>query len=412
MKLSVCLALLPSISWAFITYTPLPPSDDAFYQPPLGYQAQQPGTILRNRTIANPSVNASIAASYQFLYRSTDSQGRPNAVVTSLFVPSNSTNTKLFTLQLAYDSAAINCAPSFQLYQQNSGIVEKIVIENALKAGWYVSVPDYEGFSAAFTNGIQSGNAVLDSLRAVLASGPISNISSNANRVLAGASGGALAAEWALELQPTYAPELRIDGSLLTALTPNITGVYTSVNGGASSSLVQQALLGLGKQFPNMSDWLADNLQSSTASAFLLANSLCSQSYMNLYSTQEVGSTYFNRRDAIFDEIPQSIINSVGVMGLHGVPQSPIYSYKGVLDQVSNIAETDALMNKFRRQNVTVEYYRATNVGHAISAAYGFVVGWPWLEARLDGTPVTPGYSVQNTTVPVALLAALATGQL
>lgn len=41
------------------------------------------------------------------------------------------------------------------------------------------------------------------------------------------------------------------------------------------------------------------------------------------------------------------IINRDGIMGYHGVPQMPIFAYKAIEDEISVVAETDALVDKY-----------------------------------------------------------------
>ncbi|KAF2166624.1 hypothetical protein M409DRAFT_66618 [Zasmidium cellare ATCC 36951] len=382
-------------------YVPLPPSDDAFYQPPYRYELERPESILRPRQLPKPfGINATIAKTHQLLYRSTDSQGKPNAVVTTVLVPPNAHPNKLLSLQNAYDSAFIDCPPSYQLYQPDSFIYEREIIELALQEGWYVSVPDFEGFTSAFTNGVQSGQAVLDSLRAVLRSRSITGLSSNARKVMAGGSGGALGSEWALELQATYSPELTIEGTLLTALTPNVSSVFETVEGTNSSSVIPLAMLGLSKQYPNLSRWISDNLQPLSAPGFLEANKVCGANLQPIFQTQQVSSKYFGRPNAFLDATPQSVLHSVGTMGLHGTPRSPIFSCKGEADELSPIADTDALINKYCDKGVTVQYLRVAKADHEIGGAYGFVAGFPWLKDRLNGVRLPAGCNITNITLP------------
>jgi hypothetical protein len=103
-------------------------------------------------------------------------------------------------------------------------------ISAALGRGWMVSVPDYEGPLASFTAGVMSGHATLDSVRAVLSSG--FGLATNGTRyAMWGYSGGALAGEWAAELQKQYASELDFAGAALGGLTPNVTSVMEAVSG-------------------------------------------------------------------------------------------------------------------------------------------------------------------------------------
>lgn len=70
----------------------------------------------------------------------------------------------------------------------------------------------------------------MDSIRAILSSG-LGLEASCAKYALWGYSGGALASEWAAELQVQYAPELNFAGVALGGLTPNVTSVLLTVNG-------------------------------------------------------------------------------------------------------------------------------------------------------------------------------------
>ena len=94
-----------------------------------------------------------------------------------------------------------------------------------LDQGYYVVSPDYEGPKLTFTIGKQSGQAVLNSIRAALKSGKITNIKDDAKVVMWGYSGGSLASGWAAALQPSYAPELggNLLGAALGGFVTNIT---------------------------------------------------------------------------------------------------------------------------------------------------------------------------------------------
>ena len=129
----------------------------------------------------------------------------------------------------------------------------------ALGRGWFVNVPDYEGPLASFTAGVQSGHATIDSIRAVLSSG--FGPSSDPRIAMWGYSGGALASEWAAELQIQYAPELTFSGAALGGLTPNITSVLHSVNGSLYVGLVPSGVLGLATQYEDFNTALLARAQ-------------------------------------------------------------------------------------------------------------------------------------------------------
>ncbi|CAJ2504602.1 Uu.00g119960.m01.CDS01 [Anthostomella pinea] len=389
-------------------YTALPPSDDAFYQPTPGYETEAPGTILRARSLPPPSgINATISAYYQLLYRSTDSNNQPNAVVTSLLIPANASFDKFISYQIPYDSPATDCAPSYSFSDPSTIIGGTEIFSVALSAGLPVSIPDYEGFTAAFANGIQSGQALLDSIRAVLNSGYTTGISRNSSVALIGGSGGALASEWALELQHSYAPDTKpsIVAALLTALTPNITSVFQTIDGTLLAGLTPLFLVGLSKQSLPLATWLSENLSPNPTrtAEFLQAGELCSADFALTFVNQTIAPYFRDHNSSIISEpIPHALIEEVGVMGLHGVPSVPIFLYKGTADELSPVADTDALVEKYCKNgtHATIVYQRAVGASHGDSGTYGAVAGYPWLLERLAGVPAAKGCTVSNVKIP------------
>lgn len=128
-----------------------------------------------------------------------------------------------------YDSAFLDASPSFAVYG-GDGANARNDISTGLSNGWFVNLPDYEGPLASFTAGVQSGHATIDSIRASLNTGKLLGIFENVTYAMWGYSGGALASEWAAELQVQYAPEMKFGGAALGGLTPNVTSVFFSIN--------------------------------------------------------------------------------------------------------------------------------------------------------------------------------------
>lgn len=212
----------------------IPPSEDPWYTAPDGYESASPGAILRNRTAPSSLVQttgSNCSAAYQLLYRTTASQGNATFAVTTVFVPQNPTSA-LLSYQIPYDSAYINASPSYALSQQPYQD-----IQIALGKGYFVAVPDYEGPLASFTAGHMSGYATLDGIRAVLNAADLYGLPDDTLYATWGYSGGALATEWAAELQVDYASELSFAGSAMGGLTPNVTSVLETINMKISAGL-------------------------------------------------------------------------------------------------------------------------------------------------------------------------------
>lgn len=378
------------------------PSQDPFYQPTADYASQQPGTILKHRQIPvplviellTPGVTSSV---WQILYRSTDYSGNANVAVTTIFVPIDGDGNKLFTQALPYDAADNDCSPSYTLQTLSDTDPDIIAIALALYNGLYVQSPDFESTTAAFTNGVQSGQAMLDSLRAVLQSGSFTGVLSTARMALNGGSGGALGIEWAMELQSTYAPELSIAGVTLGSLTPNIEDVMNTINEGAFAGLTPTAILGLAQSIPAFNDYVNANLVPGTAASFRKAGTQCLSQSQDQFGGQNINS-YFTNVNWQYDAVPQQVFQEVGIMGLHHTPQVPMYIYKGFNDEISNVDDTDALVTKYCNEGVDIVYVRDVLTGHQTESILGFLGAYEYILDRLNGVPVYEGCVIINST--------------
>jgi hypothetical protein len=184
-----------------------------------------------------------------------------------------------------------------------------------------------------------------------------------------GYSGGALASEFAAELQANYAPEINFVGTAIGGTTPNITNVYNTINNGLFAGLNTAGILSLAKAYPNFNTYLQSVLVPSKAAAFDAANERCFYADVVDYAYQNI-DTYFTNGAAFFnDAVVVSILTSGATMGLHGTPSMPLLVYKAVADEISPIADTDALVAKLCSQGTKITYIRDYFGEHFIQAA-------------------------------------------
>lgn len=98
-----------------------------------------------------------------------------------------------------------------------------------------------------------------------------------------------------------------------------------------------------------------------------------------------------------------AVIEEDGAMGLYGVPQMPVYAYKAINDQISVIADTDALVAKFCAAGANILYERNTVGTHGQEEIYGDPAATAFLDAVLTGTYAqtynTTGCTIRNVTV-------------
>lgn len=360
--------------------TPIPPSEDRFYQPPAGYETAAPGTILASRSVPSTlsvfqTIPLNIKAAYQLLYRTTNSLGDPEVTVTTVLVPYDADASKIISYQIAEDATYINCAPSYTIQTGSNttyagtGGIEALLITAALNQGWIVNLPDWEGPNSTFIAGIQAGQATLDSIRATLASGDITGVESTAKVQMWGYSGGALASEFAAELQAGYAPEIPFVGAAIGGLTPNIPSVYNTINKGLFAGLNVAGILSLAKAYPTFNTYLQEILAPATIAEFNAADQLCFYSDVVDYAFKDT-NTYFTNGSAFFsDPSVISMLNTGATMGVHGTPSMPLFVYKAVSDEISPIADTDALVAKLCSQGAKITYIRDSFGEHFTQAA-------------------------------------------
>ena len=251
---------------------------------------------------------------------------------------------------------------------------------------------------------MQSGHATLDGIRAILNSG--FGLSNNAKYALWGYSGGALASEWAAELQVQYAPELNFAGVALGGLTPNVTSVTFAVNKTPFVELVPNGVLGLASQNAAAYQFLLSQLKTSgpyNASTFLSVrnDSMSATSF----SGQNIFQYFQDGPGVVSSPLVQAIINRDGIMGYHGVPAMPVFAYKAIGDEVSPVADSDSLIERYCGVGANILYQRNTVGGHAAEFVNGEQRALDFLTAAFDGSYASKynatGCTIQNVTVAI-----------
>lgn len=294
-------------------------------------------------------------------------------------------------------------SPSYTFY--NSSIVDP-PIPIVLGLGWFVNIPDYEGPLASFTAGVESGHATIDSVRAVLH--PNFGLETNAKYALWGYSGGALASEWAAELQVQYAPELNFAGIALGGLTPNVTSVLESVNSSPFMETAVNGLLGMASQHPTFEQYMINQLKTSgpyNATTFLAARSQNTTVDTIVFADQNVFDYFVSGDSFLQNPLTQAVVNSDGMMGYHGVPSMPVFAYKAIEDELSPVADTDAMIERYCGIGANILYQRNTIGGHLAEYINGKASALAFLSAVLDGSYAsqyqTVGCTIQNVTVAI-----------
>lgn len=209
---------------------------------------------MRTRSVSVTGLGIPIPVrATQALVRSTDAQGGPMAIVTTVMVPLTpyvAGQRPLLSYQPAIDSLGEQCQPSHTLQTGTEKELPRLSL--GLAKGWAVVVTDYQGPRHSYGAGRLEGQATLDGIRAAEQL-PGTGLAGTATPVgVWGYSGGGLASGWAAELQPTYAPELDVKGVAAGGMPSDLAAAGRLLDGGPFSGLFIAAAVGVSREYPEI----------------------------------------------------------------------------------------------------------------------------------------------------------------
>ena len=178
---------------------------------------QEPGTLLEAEPVATSPLEGSRA--WRILYTTTDRDGEPVEASAAVYAPEDATSGDLPVLVWGHGTSgfARDCSPSLQEDPMAAGSM--YVGDEVMRRGWVLVAPDFPGVGAdgeqPYLIGEGAGRTMLDAGRAVR---ELDELSTSPRTAVWGFSQGGHAALWAGGLQPTYAPDLELDG--VAALAP------------------------------------------------------------------------------------------------------------------------------------------------------------------------------------------------
>lgn len=245
----------------------------AFYVPPATLPSTN-GALIRTEplklgaSITIDGLNVALPGkATRIMYRSTNANGVPVAVTGTYIEPSKAwsgTGTRpLVSFAEGTQGTGDQCAPSRTLEQplsySNSSIGLGYEIPNIyglLDRGLGVVVTDYIGLGTpdrlhTYVDRLDMGRAVLDAARAAQR---LTGVSVNSNSPVGfyGYSQGGGASAAAAELQPTYAPELKLKGAVVGAPPANLMEVLKSADNTLLTGVLGYAINGLLTNNPSL----------------------------------------------------------------------------------------------------------------------------------------------------------------
>lgn len=184
------------------------PTVPLFYLAPEVLPAQ-PGVLIRKQSVST----VIDARAWRVLYTTTDAAGQVT-IASALFCLPKIQEDFYNLLVYCHQATGIErrCAPSVH----DKPALALAGLRQAMQKGWAYLAPDYPGLGAEgihpFLIGEPTATSVLDAIRAIQTT-TVAQI--NNKTVIWGYSQGGHAAAWAAGVQPSYAPELALDGIIL-----------------------------------------------------------------------------------------------------------------------------------------------------------------------------------------------------
>lgn len=415
--------LLSLLVWALAVSAkyvkPTPPTEDDFYVTPENITSYKNGEIIASRPapamIRSIYFPADVKNAWQLKVRSEDSHGNAQAVVTTILEPYDANPKEVLAYQPAQDSATNDCSPSYSiLFNAPMDTIvlqlEMILIQLGLAKGWYVVVPDYEGFQGAFTAGRQSGQATLDSIRAALHSEDISGISPDAKVAMTGYSGGTIASGWAAALQPQYAPELKkhLLGAALGGWVTNITLTAEATDGTLFGGLIPNAINGLLHEYPHLDGLVDTEIRKNKKEDFLSAGKKCLVTSIVDY----VFVKFFSGKRpwasdgwGFFDipEVQGVVKNNTAALDKDGpIPEIPLFVFHGTEDEIVPFSGAQRGYDNYCDWGIeSFEFAVSNTTGHILEVVEGSGAALVWLDKLFKGEKPIEGCkkTVRSTNI-------------
>lgn len=387
---------------------PLPQElDPAFYAPPKDRVAQaEPGEILAARKInaATFGVVPLNVDAWQLSYRSTNTRNQPIAAVTTLLKPRGGTTgpRKIVSMQLAEDSTAGYCAPSYVLQQWSAGTVvgqpvipaEMIIAQGMLDQGWALSIPDHQGPDHAYAAGPLGARITLDGLRAAKNFAPL-DVDEHSPMGMYGYSGGAIVTGHAAELKQSYAPELNIVGAAEGGVPADLGVLLNTAQNALTSGLILAAVIGLSREYPYFKRFLDRQVNPEGKLLMALKDPLCVQ-YQSMVLPFVNNKGFIRWPGDPITAPPVKRVLDETRMG-KAVPDMPLYIWNSQLDEIVPVGQVDTLVRTYCKDpNASVTYTRDHLSEHLIAEVSGAPLAVLWLKDRLDGKPAARGCTTRD----------------
>lgn len=372
---------------------PPAPDDDPFYDVPAKLASVPNGSVLDSRQIQATVWSVPVPArAWQVKYKTIDQHDNPSAYVATVLVPwvpwSGGGTRPLLSYQFAEDGVGKKCAPSYALRAglaagaTNSNLETPLIAE-ALRRGFAVVVPDYQGPRSEFSGLRGYAHGVLDGIRAAKRFTP-AGINPSAPIGLMGYSGGSMATGVAIQSQPKYAPELTPAGAALGGTVADLKATLLGFSGSAAGGALAVGFAGIDRSYPRAKFLQYLNEDGKAAVSNSQTDCLTDAALKYPFASIE----QWGARPGIVDDPGFSqVLADASPLHYPGTPKTPVLFYHSVLDEFAPVEKMRLLAARFCAAGVPVHKAESYAGEHAVYAVAGAPTATDYLADRFAKEP-------------------------
>jgi hypothetical protein len=381
--LAIGAAATPAVAGAAHPAAVALPAQDPFYKAPADLASLHPGQVVRSRPVAADDFGGpSTVRAWQIAFRSNDAHGRAELGVTTLVVPTAAWKGKgprpAVSVEAAEDGDGLQCAPSYEI-STNTDVADAAQAARWLSIGYAAAFPDDEGPQSVFLAGPEEAHVVLDGIRAVQRFDH-AGIGTANKWALDGYSGGANSAGWAAQLQPSYAPGIKLVGAAIGGTPADPAAVAQSLDGGVASGLEFAAAASIAVEWPEAH--IARILTAKGTAAFAKIQGECAEKIILAYALQKL-SSYTKVADPL--DVPS--VKKILTLDTLGAtpPKAPVYDYHADTDEIVPVAQDNALVAKWCHEGAKVDAIRDIVGEHGEEVVVRYPSVQSWITDRFNG---------------------------
>jgi pimeloyl-ACP methyl ester carboxylesterase len=380
---------------ALVALGPPQASAASFYDPPSPLPAGSDGDVIRHEAstfyIDPVKLIKADAGVQRIMYRSTDTHGSPIAVTGTVLTPRSAWHGSgvrpIVSYAVGTQGEGDDCAPSKALAAGFE--YEGPFIAGLLARGYGVVVTDYEGLGTpgdhTYVNRASEGHAVLDAIRAAQRL-PEAGLPDDGPVAIAGYSQGGGASAAAAELQPGYAPELKLKGAYAGAVPADLGEVAKNLDGHYAVGFLGFALVSMNYAYPELN--IPALLNARGKQLFEQVRTECTVEAIAAHAFTQSSTLTNDGRSltAYLGEEPYRARVAEQKIGTLK-PTAPVLIVHSALDDIVPYAQDRDLGRTWCGKGVKVRFSTTLVPTHVLAAVRAYPEAFAWLEARFAGLP-------------------------